>query len=593
MTDAEENPSLADKHRTLWRFLPGLLALGKPEWRRLTVGTVFLVIGSAMGLAYPQAIRIILDQALHAEAYASIDTAALAMLGIFAVQGIAIAVRHYLFTVAGEHVVARLREHLYSHIIGQEIGFFDAHPTGELTNRLSSDTSVLQNTVSVNISMALRNVATVVGGIGLLLFTSPVLTLLMLAVVPPTIVAAAYFGRRVRRLSRDVQDRLARAGHVAEETIAAIRTVRSFARESQEARRYGAAVMEAFESARHRTMSIALFSGAATFAGYAAVALVLWYGGRLVVDGEMTVGALTAFILYTLLVAFSFGALGGLWADFMRAAGAAQRVFDLLDRRAEIPTSGGRRLEEVRGRISVEDVTFAYPARPDVTVLTGVSLSIEPDEVVALVGPSGGGKSTIASLIPRFYDPREGRIMLDGCDIRDLDATWLREQIGTVAQEPVLLSATIAANIRYGRLDATDDEVQAAARAANAHEFIASFPQRYETLVGERGVQLSGGQKQRVAIARALLKDPAILILDEATSALDADSEYLVREALERLMAGRTTLIIAHRLSTVIGADRVEVIDQGRIVESGSHTSLMKQSEGLYRRLVERQLLSA
>jgi ATP-binding cassette subfamily B protein len=593
MSDTTENATFVDKHRTLWHFLPRLLALAKPEWRRLSVGTVFLLVGTGLGLAYPQAIRIILDQAQSGTGTTSIDVAAMAMLGIFAAQGIAIAIRHYLFTVSGEHVVARLRERLYRHIVGQEIGFFDARRTGELTNRLSSDTSVLQNTVSVNISMVLRNAATVIGGVGLLSYTSPILTLLMLAVVPPTVVAAAYFGRRVRRLSRDVQDRLARAGEVAEETIAGIRTVRSFAREEQEVRRYGAAVMEAFDSARRRTFSIALFSGAATFAGYAAVALVLWYGGRLVVGGEMTVGALTAFILYTLLVAFSFGALGGLWADFMRAAGAAERVFDLLDRQAEIPSGEGERLGTVRGQIGIENVSFAYPARSDVTVLEDVSLTIEPDEVVALVGPSGGGKSTIASLIPRFYDPGEGRITLDGRDIRDLDATWLREQVGSVAQEPVLLSTTVAANIRYGRPGAADHEVEAAARAANAVEFIESFPDRFETLVGERGVQLSGGQKQRIAIARALLKDPAILILDEATSALDADSEYLVREALDRLMKGRTTLIIAHRLSTVIGADRVLVIDQGRVVESGSHAALMEHNEGLYRRLVERQLLSA
>ena len=336
--------------------------------------------------------------------------------------------------------------------------------------------------------------------------------------------------------------------------------------------------------------AIALFLGATSLAGYGAVALVLWFGGRLVARDAMTVGELTSFILYTLIVAFSLSALGDLWADLMRAGGASERVFELLERVPAIPVSGGERPVRMEGRVELVGVTFAYPARSETRVLHGIDLKVTPGEVVALVGPSGGGKSTIASLLLRLYDPTLGAVRLDGRDLRELDPGWLREQIGVVAQEPVLFSTTIAANIRYGRPEASDDEVEAAARAANAHQFVAALPEGYLTEVGERGVQLSGGQRQRVAIARAILKDPRLLLLDEATSALDAESEALVRDALARLLEGRTAVVIAHRLSTVRDADRVVVVDEGRIVESGSHDELVG-SEGVYRRLVEKQLL--
>jgi ATP-binding cassette subfamily B protein len=326
----------------------------------------------------------------------------------------------------------------------------------------------------------------------------------------------------------------------------------------------------------------------ASFASYAAAALVFWYGGRLVLQGQMTVGQLTSFLIYTLIVAFSMGGLADLWADFMRATGAAERVFELLDRVPAIPPSGGAQPAVARGAVALAGVHFAYPTRPDMVVLASVDLTIAAGEVVALVGSSGAGKSTVAALLLRFYDPQGGEVLFDGHDVRTLDPRWLRAHIGTVAQEPILFSTTVAENIRYGRPGASDADVEDAARAANAHSFVTGFPERYQTLVGERGVQLSGGQKQRVAIARALLKDPRVLVLDEATSALDAESEHLVREALERLMRGRTTLIIAHRLSTVKGADRVVVLDGGRIVQSGPHNRLVDE-DGLYRRLVERQ----
>jgi ABC transporter fused permease/ATP-binding protein len=568
-----------------------LVALARPEARRLALGTAFLALGSGMSLLYPQGVRIVIDEALGGVRPGMIDRTAAMMAAVSLVFGLAIAVRYVLFSVAGERVVARLRERLYRSILDQEIGFFDARRTGELTSRLSSDTAVLQNAVSVNLSMVMRSAAQAVGGVGFLVYTSPRLTALMLAVVPAVAVGAVVYGRRVRRLARDVQDALANAGEVAEESIAGIRTVRAFVAEAKEGERYAGAIGRALALARRRILAGGTFMAVASFASYAAAALVFWYGGRLVLRGEMSVGQLTSFLIYTLIVAFSLGGLADLWADFMRAAGAAERVFELLDRRPAIPPVGGVRPERAEGAVALAAVRFAYPTRPDVTVLDGVDLAIAPGEVVALVGSSGAGKSTVAALLLRLYDPAEGRVLFDGRDLRELDPHWVREQIGTVSQEPILFSTTIAENIRYGRPGASDEEVEGAARAANAHGFVGKFPEGYATMVGERGVQLSGGQKQRVAIARAVLKDPRVLVLDEATSALDAESEHLVREALERLMRGRTTLIIAHRLSTVMGADRVVVLDGGRIVQSGPHARLVSE-DGLYRRLVERQFVA-
>ena len=351
-------------------------------------------------------------------------------------------------------------------------------------------------------------------------------------------------------------------------------------------------MQRSYQLARTRAGAASVFFAAASFGGYAAAALVFWYGGRLVLRGGMSVGGLTSFLVYTLIVAFSLGALADLWADFMRALGAAERVFELLDRKPVLAASGGLQLPEVRGKVELRGVRFSYPARRDVRVIDGVELTLNEGELVALVGPSGAGKSTLAALIGRLYDPDQGAVLLDGRDVRELDPLWLRRRIGVVAQEPILFSTSIADNIRYGRPDATMADVEAAARAAYVHDFANSFPQGYATLVGERGVQLSGGQKQRVAIARALLKDPRILVLDEATSALDAESEHLVKEALDRLMRGRTTLVIAHRLSTVLHADRVVVLEAGRIVQSGAHAALLREG-GLYRRLVERQFVAA
>ena len=575
-------------HRTRRIPVARLVRLAWPERVRLGIGTVFLLVGSGASLAFPQAVRWIFDGAFVDRDPGKVDQAAVALIGIFLVQSIAIGLRSWLFTVAGERVVSDLRKRLYARVLEQEVGFFDQTRTGELTSRLASDAQVLQAAVSLNVSMGLRFAATAVGGVGFLAWTSPKLTAVMLAVVPPIAFASVYYGRRIRQLARKAQDAYARANEVAEESISSIRTVRSHDGESTERKRYDTAIEEAFGLARHRATLTSLFTAGSSFGGYVAIAIVVWYGGRMVTDGVMSVGDLTSFVLYTLTVAFSLGALGGLWADFMRAAGAAERIFTLLDREPEFDQHGGARLAEVHGRVDFDDVHFRYPARPDVPVLQGLTLHAQPGQIVALVGPSGAGKSTIRALLSRLYDPEQGAVRLDGADLRSLDPGWLRRQIGAVAQEPTLFSASVRENIRYARREASDEEVEAAAVAANADSFIRAFPDGYDTEVGERGVRLSGGQKQRVAIARALVADPRILILDEATSALDAESEHLVKEALERLMHGRTAFVIAHRLSTVRDADVVAVISEGRVAELGTHDALVAE-DGIYRRLVERQ----
>ncbi len=574
------------------RLLRRALLLARPEWKSLVLGIFFLVVASATNLIFPQAIRMLIDGALASGSEGTVDRAALFLLMVGLVSAVAGSARYVLFIVSGERVVTRLRRDAYAKLIEQEIAFFDEHKTGDLSSRLASDTAVLQSAVSANISMLLRNGVAAAGGVAMLFYTSWKLALVMLAVVPAIALGAVFYGRRVRRLSREVQDALGNAASIGEESLVGIRTVRAFTAERAEVARYGDAVERSFELAKKRTLVTGAFMGIGTAAAIGAIALVMWYGGRLVISGGMSVGALTSFLVYTMFVAFSLGALGELWADFMRAAGAAERVFEIIDRVPLMTRGKGKRPDSVKGLVELSHVDFAYPARPKAPVLVDLDLRIEPGKVVAVVGASGAGKSTIAGLITRLYDPTKGAVALDGIDVRELDPEWLRAQVGIVAQEPLLFSTTIGDNIRYGRPDATDAEVEAAARAANAHDFIASFPEGYATKVGERGVQLSGGQKQRVAIARAVLKDPKVLILDEATSALDAESEHLVHEALERLLAGRTTLVIAHRLSTVKNADSVVVLEGGKIVQKGTHAELIGEA-GLYRRLVERQFVAA
>ena len=568
------------------RQLGGLL---REEATALTLATLMLVVGAGLGLVYPQGIKLIVDNAIAGKDPQTVTRAAWFLIALAVVQGVAVAFRSVLFSLAGERGVRRIRERVYASLLSQEVAFFDAARTGDLVSRLGSDAASLQGLLAAQFSMTLRHLITAVGGIALLFFTSPRLTFVMLSIVPAVAIGAVFYGRKVRSLAKKYQDALADASHVAEESLSAIRTVRQFNAEPAERARYDGAISASYDAARKRSYAGASFMGGASAGVYAAIAAVLGYGGVLVARGDLTAGALTAFLVYTLLIAMSLGGLAEMWAEVMRGIGAGERVFALMARVPAMPMSGGERPARVEGRISFDRVRFSYPTRPDAEVLKEISLEIAPGEVVALVGPSGSGKSTIAALLSRLYDPVAGEVRLDGRPLTSLDPTWLRERIGVVPQEPVLFSATIEDNVRYGRPGATGEEVREACKAAHAHVFVSGFPDGYATRVGERGQQLSGGQRQRIAIARAVLKDPRILLLDEATSALDAESEHLVKDALAKLMRGRTTIIIAHRLSTVASADRVVVVEDGRIVESGPHATLVAQG-GLYQRLVERQL---
>ncbi len=567
-----------------------IFKLARPETRTLIWGTLFLIIGSAANLVYPQMVRGILDQAISVKNIDKVNEAALIIWVAFIISGIASSFRYYLFTLSGERIVLRLRGQLYAHILDQEVAFFDKNRTGDLMSRLSSDATVLQNAVSVNISMGLRNIAGAIGGLAMMIYTSPKLALSILVVVPPVAVGIAFFGKKIRTFSKRTQEALGEAANVSEETLSGLRTVRSFAQEEFEKKRYDSALNRSLDTAKERIWQITQFMNLAFFIGFTAVSAVIWYGGRQVVLNELTIGELTQFLIYLFILAFSVGALGGLWGDLMAAVGAAKRVFDILDKKPEVALKEGRRLQNVRGEIKFEDVKFSYPSRPDIEVLKKVKFTLKPGMTMALVGQSGSGKSSIASLLARMYDPQSGNIYLDGNNIKELEPNWLRQQIGVVAQEPILISASIEENILYGNQKAGFPEVEKAAKEANATIFIKNFPEGYKTLVGERGIQLSGGQKQRVAIARAILKDPKILILDEATSALDTESEALVQDALHKLMQGRTTLVIAHRLATIKNADLILVMNQGEIVEMGKHEELIKNENSVYKKLIERQV---
>jgi ABC transporter fused permease/ATP-binding protein len=572
------------------RLARKILKLAKPETKTLLIAGFFLAIASICQLAYPQVIRNMVDQALQAKDLQRINQIVLLIIVVFTLQAIASTIRYYLFTMAGERIVQKLRSDLYAAILKQEIAFFDLNKTGELISRISSDTTIVQNAVSVNISMGLRNLAGAFGGLVLMVYTSPKLALSMLLVIPPVALGAAIFGKKIRNFSRRAQDNLAEASIVAEETISGIRTVRSFAQESFEKDRYDYSLKRSLLSVREKVVQISWFMALASVLGYFAISAVIWFGGRQVITSELSIGDLTQFLIYLMIVAFSVGSLGSLWGDFMSAIGAGKRIFEILDRTPEMNLLTGVVGPELSGLVEFKNVSFSYPARPGIKVLEKFNLKLEKNQVAALVGPSGSGKTTIAALLTRLYDVGEGDIILDGVSIKELQPNWLRHQIGLVSQEPILISSSIEENIKYGNASATHEEVVQAAKQANAHDFIMSFTDQYNTLVGERGIQLSGGQKQRIAIARAILKDPKILILDEATSALDTESESLVQDALNKLMKNRTTLIIAHRLSTVQNSHVICVLEKGKIVESGSHRELLTKTDGLYRKLVEGQL---
>jgi subfamily B ATP-binding cassette protein MsbA len=557
----------------------------------LALATLTLVLSALLGLAFPMVVRYLLDAAFIQKDRAVLDRIAIGLVLLFTVQAALNYAQTYLLSAVGEQVVAGLRRELFAKLLEMPPGFYAERRTGELTSRLTTDIGLLQGVLSHQIAEFSRQMLALVGGIALLTLMQPRLTLTALAVVPLVVGSALYFGRRLRRMTVSVQDKVADATAVAEEAFSQIRTVQSFVQEPAEQQRYGARIGESVRAALVRANIRGVFFGVLTFATFVGIVFVLWQGGLLVLEGKLTPGELVQFLLYTITIAAAIGALASFFSSYQEAVGAAERVFEILEMDPAIkdPESPRALPSPPGGSVAFDGVHFRYQRDASLPwILEDISLTCEPGEVVALVGPSGGGKTTLVSLLPRFWDVDRGRVLLDGIDVRELALADLRGAIGIVPQDPALFSGTIRDNIAYARPGASAADVEAAARGAHAQEFIERLPHGYDTLVGERGVKLSGGQRQRVAIARAILKDPAVLILDEATSNLDTESERLIEDALGKLLVGRTTLIIAHRLSTVRRADRLLVVERGRIVEEGTHGELLDLG-GLYARLYQRQ----
>ena len=576
----------------------GLMAqlhrVGRLVWaerRPYLVGSVFVAISIVTALAYPYVIRLIIDDAIGGGRSGRLNQLSLAMVAILVVEAASTWGRDYCFGWGAERVGARLRRVVFHALLRQDIQFFDGRDTGEITTRLWTDVPPLEHALGEELADTLKNAVFSVCAIGLLFYTSPRLTLLTLVAVPPIVAATSLLGRRVKIQAANVQQAHAEAGAAASEVLAGVRTVRAFSQEPAERARFDGQLARALEFARRKVQARAALGGVSVLAGESAALLAIWVGGSLIVTGRMTTGALLSFILYALLVARGLRNASRFSAEALRAIGSTQWAFDLLASQPTIRLEGGERPDGVAGSIAFEHVRFRYPTRPDVEAIKGIDLHVAPGEVVALVGKSGSGKSTLLNLLLRFYDPSQGRVLVGGWDVRDLDPAWLRGRIATVMQEPTLFSRTIGENIRYGVPDADNRVIATAAAWASADEFIDRLPGGLDAPIGERGVQLSGGQRQRLAIARALLRRPAILILDEATSALDAELESDVQKALSAVDDRPTTLIIAHRLSTAAHVDRVVVLDQGRIVESGAHDELIRTS-AFYRQLVQTQLVA-
>jgi ATP-binding cassette, subfamily B, bacterial MsbA len=557
----------------------------------LALATLTLVLSALIGLAFPMVVRYLLDAAFIDKSRAVLDRIAVGLVVLFTIQALLNYAQTYLLSAVGERVVAGLRQELFGRLLMMPPGFFAERRTGELTSRLTTDIGLLQGVLSHQIAEFSRQMLALVGGIILLTLMQPRLTLTALAVVPLVVGSALFFGRRLRRMTTSVQDKVADATASAEEAFSQIRTVQSFVQEPAERRRYAERIGESVRAALVRAQIRGVFFGVLTFSTFVGIVIVLWQGGLLVLEGQLTPGELVQFLLYTITIAAAIGALASFFSSYQEAVGAAQRVFEILETEPGIkdPPAPVALPSPARGRVLFDKVSFRYSLDTSAAwTLQDIDLSCSPGEVIALVGPSGAGKTTLVSLLPRFWDPDRGRILVDGVDIRSLRLAELRSAIAIVPQDPALFSGTIRENIAYARLGASMQDVEAAARAAHAHEFVERLPDRYETVVGERGIKLSGGQRQRVAIARAILKDPVILILDEATSSLDTESERFIEDAMGKLLVGRTTLIIAHRLSTVRRADRLIVMDRGRVVEDGTHGELLELS-GLYARLYQRQ----
>ena len=559
--------------------------------RQIALALVALFITSAATLAIPYRFKVIIDEAFSGGADPEqIGHAFQYLLMIVAILGLGTALRFYFVSWIGERVVADIRLRVQENLLRLSPGFYEVNSPKEISSRMTSDTAVIENVVGTTVSVALRNTLTGIGGIGFLVYLAPSLTLGLLIGIPLIVIPIVFFGRKIRAVSRSSQDRIADVGAYVTEVLSAMKIVQSFGQEGRENERFASVVEGTFETARRRILLRAAMTTVVILLVFGGVVLVMWRGALAVAAGEISGGTIAAFVLTGGLVAGALGALTEVYGDLLRGAGAASRLAELLDARPEIapPARPERLPEPARGSLSFRNVTFRYPARPEAAALRDFTLEIEPGETVAIVGPSGAGKSTIFQLVERFYDPQAGTIRIDGVPLTSADPADIRARIALVPQVGVLFSANARDNLRYGKWDATDAEIWQAARAANAESFLRALPVGLDTHLGEGGTQLSGGQQQRVAIARALLRDAPILLLDEATSALDAESEQLVQQALEGLMQNRTTLVIAHRLATVRAADRIVVLDEGRIVEQGTHDALIKAG-GLYARLARLQ----
>ncbi|MGC9419435.1 MAG: ABC transporter transmembrane domain-containing protein [Rhodovulum sp.] len=568
--------------KALWPFVT-------PYKRMLAAALTVLVLTAAVSLVLPMAVRRVVD-AFETEAAALLDSYFAAALGIAGLLALGTALRYYLVTRLGERVVADIRTAVFDRMIGMSPAFYEKVMTGEVLSRITTDTTLILSVIGSSVSVALRNVLIFFGGLVLMLATSPKLTSAVLILVPAVIVPIVLLGRRLRRLSRENQDWIAASSGNASEALLAVQTVQAFTHEAASRGTFHDVTEKSFVAAKQRVGTRALMTAIVIFLVFAGIVGVLWVGARDVRADAMTVGELVQFVIYSVMVAGAVGAMTEIWGELQRAAGATERLVELLTAEDSVtdPARPAPLPGRARGDIRFEGVRFSYPSRPGIAALDGIDLHVKPGETVALVGPSGAGKSTIIQLLLRFYDPQAGRILLDGVDLRDTTRATFRHHIALVPQDPVIFAATARENIRFGRPEATDHEVELAARAAAAHDFLAALPDGYDTYVGERGIMLSGGQKQRIAIARAILRDAPVLLLDEATSALDAESERAVQHAVDEMAATRTTLIVAHRLATVKKADRILVFDEGRIVAEGTHQALVAQG-GLYARLARLQ----